>query len=293
VTSLQTSIIKTLIYADIFDFPLKAGELHRFLISSKETQHSQVKTSLNQFVKTNRVGNRGDYYFLKSRPKLARLRPFREIISREKQKKSRGVGNWLRLFPTIKSVYITGALALNNAKKSDDIDLMIITKTNWLWTTRLIVNLLFDCFKIRRKPKSRLVANKFCLNLWLDDTHLSLPRKNRNLYTAHEIAQAIPLWDRDNTHQQFLYQNHWISKFLPNFPLPSKPHPTKTKQPQTLSSQHVNIIERLVYKIQRYYMKSRLTREQVSHHSAFFHPRNTAKFILDKYHSKLKTYKIT
>ena len=69
-----------------------------------------------------------------------------------------------------------------------------------------------------RQPHQRfLVSDKICLNLWLDETALSLPRNQRNLYTAHEVVQVKPILDRDYTYLKFIIANLWLKNYLPNW----------------------------------------------------------------------------
>jgi hypothetical protein len=116
-----------------------------------------------------------------------------------------------RLIPWVKLVALTGARAMNNASLADDIDLMIITAENRLWLTRLLLVILLFPW-LRRGQK---ISRRLCLNLWLDESALSL--KQQNLYTAHEICQLKPLYNRDQTYQKFINANLWVKTFLANW----------------------------------------------------------------------------
>lgn len=58
---------------------------------------------------------------------------------------------------------------------------------------------------------------------------------------------------------------------------------------QTILSQ----LDALAFKLQYFYMKPKITRERVSRHYAFFHPRKTAEQVLEKYHQLTKTILVT
>ena len=91
---------------------------------------------------------------------------------------ARKATNLIAKIPTVKFVGITGALAMNNAGRNSDIDLMIITKNGCLWTTRLISYLLTWLFGFKtRRPKNRLEKDKLCLNMWLDESSLVWDKK--------------------------------------------------------------------------------------------------------------------
>ena len=191
-------MLKTVAYADVFDYPLTAKEIKQWLIKGES------------FTKDSPYWN-----YLPGRKNLIFLRRRRERFSRLKWPLAYRAAKILRIIPWVKLVAVTGALAMNNADKNDDIDLMIITSKNRLWLTRLLASiLLFPHLRGGRMDSSK-VSNKLCLNLWLDETALAI--KQRNLYIAHEICQAKPIFDREGTYQKFIAANLWYKKFLPNW----------------------------------------------------------------------------
>ena len=275
-SSSAAAALKALAYADIFDYPLTAKEIYHWAIG---------KLPLDLSLRHPQIKSLGGYYFLKGRQSLVRLRQSRLRFSRQKLHLARTVGNWLKLIPTIKLVAVTGALAMNNSDKADDIDLIIITSENTLWFTRLLVVPLVSLIATRRTP-TRNSTNAICLNLWLDTTALAVPKPKRNLYTAHEVAQIKLLWSRADTYQQFLSANSWINQFLPNIKVKGdysqQPHPRVIPL----------ILEQLTYQLQLWYMKSKITREKVTSHSAFFHPRDTSGQVMRQYNRQLNQLKL-
>jgi hypothetical protein len=286
-TSSEQAVLKTLVYADLFNYPLTRAEIHRYLISPPNTPGVfQANTpGVENLVKQKRISTLQNYYFLPGRQSLISLRQFRQQISQAKLKRAQSLANLLAKIPTIQGIFLTGALAMNNADESDDLDFLIITQTNTLWTTRLFTNLFADVFRLRRRPGQTEphVSDKICLNLWLDETALSLPKTKRNLYTAHEIAQVKPLVSKNHTHEKFLSANSWINRYLPNVKLPNH----KIHLHSSFLIPHSSITEHLTYKLQLAYMKRKMTRESVSPHSAFFHPRPTEKNILNRYNKQI------
>lgn len=177
-------------YHDIFDYKLTKPEAIKWQY-------------INQKVTVSGIKNKGRLQREKySQAKLLLATKAAEIISK---------------IPTVKFVGITGALAMNNASRDSDIDLMIITKSGFLWTTRLFVYLLICLFGIQtRKPKYNLQKDMLCLNMWMDEHLLEWNKKDRNIYTAHEIAQIVPLVNKNNVYEKFLWQNKWILTYWPN-----------------------------------------------------------------------------
>lgn len=274
------AIIKTLCYADVFDYPLTKEEVQTFLIHHHPTTQPDINTSLQSLISHNIIHQQSDYYYLPKRSLLVSYRNKRHAISKQKLSKAFFISKYLAKIPMIEGVFVTGALAMENAHQHDDIDLMIITKTNWLWTTRIIVTFLLQLLGVRRKPKVESVNDLVCANMHLDESTLAIPETKRNLYTAHEIIQVKPLFNNHHIYQRFLNANSWISQFLPNFTIPSL-NPTRTK-PDT-KQLFSNPIESLAYSLQHRYMKSKITSETISHHSAYFHPRDTSTQVLEQY----------
>lgn len=210
---IQTAILRTLAYADVFAYPLTLEELHRFLISQRTGSQS-----LKKILKTSKgVSLKGNYLFLKNKEKNICLRGKRKKWSRGKWLLARKVASWLRLIPWIKMVAVTGNLAMDNAEQNDDIDLLIITAKKRLWLTRLLTNFSVEIIASRRRPGDKEVKDKICLNMFLDENHLKLPIREQNLFTAHEICQLKPIWARNQLYQKFIQENLWCQKFLPNW----------------------------------------------------------------------------
>jgi cytidyltransferase-like protein len=283
----QRAVLNTLAYADIFDYPLTFKEIHRWLIFNSSSARGSFKRKL--LLKIKPIEKHGRYYCLPGRQKIISLRHKRARFSQLKFKLARRTAKLLALIPTIRMVAVTGALAMNNADPSDDIDLIIIASSNRLWLTRLFCVFLLELFRLRRRPGGKVnnFKNKICLNLFLDESALALPQSRRNLYTAHEICQTKPLWDRGETYQRFLIANQWVKNYLPNA-IATKNLTLKTKKHH--QSILANFFEQLAFKLQYGYMKKKITNEKIAKNFAFFHPRPTSKIVLKKYHQRLQQF---
>lgn len=275
-TRAEQAVLKTLVYADVFDYPLTKTEIKKWLIWEHPSTPPSIDSALKAFPKTNH------YYHLKSRQSILSIRRQRQRFSQLKWQLARRASRCLKLIPFIKLIAVTGALTMNNSDQNDDIDLIIVTSPNRLWLTRIFSVLLLELLHLRRRPQDRHTANKICLNLFLDEFSLKLPPSQRHLYTAHEICQIKPLFDKGNTYQKFLNANPWVKNYLPNALKIPQLKPSSFKQTNS------PLLETLAYKFQLYYMRKKRTREHIAPHSAFFHPRPTSQIILKKYHQKLK-----
>ena len=298
-TKPQQAVLKTLGYADIFDYPLTLREIQKWLINEKLGKRS-IGSELQQ-LRSRESGTSSEpliqrtktYYHLKGRQETVTLRLKRQRFSQLKLKKAQKIANFLRFIPSIKLIAVTGALAMNNSDENDDIDLMIITKKNRLWLTRLIVTLAIFSH-LRRGHK---IKNKICLNLWLDETALAIPKSHQNLYTAHEVCQIKPLLNRDKIYQKFITANLWYKNYLPNaMPQASRSVLEAQLRGRTLKGSRnfsfLRILNSFSFKLQSWYMKKKITSEKVNRHVAFFHPRPTGNIILKAYQKRLKNLTI-
>jgi len=211
---LKKAVLSTLAYADIFDYPLKKEEIWRFLLSDIRYQILDVSKGLKELPE---VSKKNNFYFLKEREHLVLLRKKRERWSRKKLKIAKQVARCLKLIPTIKMVAVTGALAMENSNENDDIDLLIITSKSRLWLTRFLTVILLELVANRRHPADKEVKDKICLNMFLDEGHLEVPKKEQDLFSSHEVCQLKVLWDKNGIYQKFLKANLWSKKYLANW----------------------------------------------------------------------------
>src|SRR2546422_753264 len=83
--------------------------------------------------------------------------------------------------PFVRLVAVTGALAMNNARAGDDIDLFILAQPGRLWLCRLLV---LGVVKLAARR-----GHTLCPNFLLSTGRLRL--SERNLFTAHEVVQMV------------------------------------------------------------------------------------------------------
>jgi hypothetical protein len=259
----------SILYHDIFDFPLTPGELIKWEVAS-EIYKREKKLAI-EF--------RKGFYSLSKRSGVRLRRLLRSRASSVKKGIAQKASGLLRFIPSLKMVAITGALAMDNADEDADIDLLIITAEKTLWLTRLVT---FFLLTIKRIPVRRFgdirQKDKLCLNMWLDETNLAWPKKDRNIYTAHEIAQIMPLVNKDLYYERFLYQNRWIKRYWPNAARIIKPG----KKKKTVGLEFWNLFERPARLAQYWYMKGKITREVVSGGKAVFHPNDWGGIVVPK-----------
>ncbi len=289
--SIKKAVLQTLIYSDIFDYPLSKEEIWKFLIGKNIDRGFFEKELKSLGSESTPLGcsHKNNFYYLLGREKIVEKRIKREKISREKLKIAKKVARWLSYIPTTLFVGVSGALALKNSHKDDDIDLFIITSKNTLWITRLAIVVLLMFTGQYRKRTAKDVCDKICLNMLIDETSLQLPLKQQDLYGAHEVIQLMPIFVKDNVHHRFLQANKWAEKFLPQ-----AVRRIKNRQKKSLFLIHNSlfILEWLAKQLQLWFINKHKTKEIVSDKFLAFHPFDYRKKILNLYQKRIKKYEI-
>lgn len=287
---MNTASFLAILYADVFNYPLKKEEREKWQIKFRSWKLETRSLKLPFKIKDG-------YYCLCGREHLIKLRQQRQKYSQEKLFLAQKVSHILKFIPFVKLIAVTGALAVENSPQNDDIDLLIITKKNRVWLTRLLSIIFLEILGKRRRPKDKIIKDKICLNMFLDENNLEVPQKERNLYVGHEVAQIRPLFNKDYTYEKFLLNNKWVKEYLPNIIdtriLGYYDTRCNKKAHNILISQYRNIIdilELLAYKLQYFYMKKRLTRETVEKGRIMFHPRDTSQWVLKEFDKRVKIY---
>jgi len=287
---MEKAILKTLIYADIFDYPLKAWEIHKWLIgppagrAGRKATLRQIEGALARLIKKRKINAKKGYYFFPRRDSLIAKRLRKQEQSTRYLRKARFLVQVLKLIPWIKLVGISGGLAMDNAQESDDIDLFIITAKNRLWISRFLALGLLSLTGQRRKvgASDKKIAGKLCLNILLEEDRLAQP--NKDIYLAHEVLQMKVLWQRDGIYQKYLEDNSWALRFLPNWIGNSREKARKSKNSHNTI---LNVFENLAKKFQLKIMQEPKGMERIENGALYFHPNDCRPEILKQYKSRI------
>lgn len=282
---LQESIIKTLTYFDIFDYPITFVELKKYCDVKIAVNDEELLDILDSIYM---VQESSGFYHLIGREKIVEKRLVRSELSIQKMVKARVISKILSRIPFVKLIGISGSLSMNNSIPEDDIDLFFVTQKNTLWITRLLVSLSLLAIGQKRKRKNKEAKDKICPNMFLSEDALAFSKKRQNLYLAHEILQLKVLFDKDNTYAKLINKNKWIEKILPNgyqFMFVKK---QRSSLVSFLLSPLLLLMEGASYFLQKLYMAPVLTIERITKDSAFFHPVDKGRIILDLYSLKSK-----
>jgi len=211
-TSLRDSILKTLIYFDLFDYPLNLLEIWKWL--GTKASLNEVKKELDQLKE--KVYCQDGFYFLSGRSELIQIRQERYNLSEIKFKRAGKFIKLLRYIPFIKTVFVCNRLGYSNIHADSDVDLAVIVSKNRLWLARLLAVGLFNFLKVR--PKQTLRSEAIDLSFFISEDNLNLENlvKEEAFVFPYWLSQFVPVFDRGKT-KQFFQANRWLEKYLPNF----------------------------------------------------------------------------
>ena len=198
------SIIRTVAYADVFDFAPDGDELQRYLIGARASR-SEVGAGLARARIDGSLAIRDGHITLPGRSELGAIRQAREpasaLLMRRALRFARAVGS----LPFVCMVAISGAVAARNAVAGDDIDLFLVTAPERLWLAR--------AGAIAVVRLAGLGGDELCPNYLLSESALGLDE--RDLYAATELAHLVPVVGRP-VYDRLRSANPWTRQLLPN-----------------------------------------------------------------------------
>jgi predicted nucleotidyltransferase len=293
--SLTRSIIRTLAYYDIFNYPLTADEIY-INLGDNHTSPEEIKKVLADLSVNRIVYNSGEFFQLKNDASHIRRRQNGNKLAEKRLKTARRVSGLISRFPFVRGILLSGSISKGFMEEDSDIDYFVITHPNRVWFSRLILMLFKKAFLFNSKKI-------FCINYFVDMENLEI--HERNIFTATEIVTLLPTFGR-NSYEQFYEKNIWIKEFYPNFP-----RRDTEEIPERKNGVIKNFLEKMLgkklgdklddfammlfdkfYKIKyskynrdEFVLAFKSTKKESKHHPKFFQKR-----VLEEFNRKLQTY---
>ncbi len=202
----KKSILRSLIYFDIFNYPLTANELVQF---SSVILHDiqSITSALDELTQHLLIYKFGDYYSLKNDQTQVERRKNGNITAADIMPKALRRSKFIHKFPFVRSVNISGSLSKNYFDESTDFDFFIIAEANRIWLCRLLLTLYKKLFLLNSRKY-------FCINYYIDTTDLLIPDKN--LFSATEII-TLKNETGESFYKNFMETNTWVQQYYPNY----------------------------------------------------------------------------
>src|SRR5688500_3704000 len=204
--AVDEQIVKTLLYFDIFNYPLKSEEIYRFL-GGKFVDESFINARLQYLSSQHIVYQYGIFFSLKNNDASVERRIKGNLEAEKYLILARKKAKLISRFPFVRGVLASGSLSKGYMDKNSDLDFFFITTPKRLWIARTLLVLY--------KRLSLFNSHTyFCVNYSADEDHLEI--EENNLYTATELATVIPLYGSAQ-YDSLQQENVWLKKFFPNY----------------------------------------------------------------------------
>jgi hypothetical protein len=188
---LRTSIRKTLDYASLFQYPLRADEVRErlFDVAADAATVDEMLRSLNY---------QPDAHFLK-------LRAERETISDRAIHEMQPHLRTLASLPFVRLIAFSGSTAHRNMTTTEDVDLFMIVEDGKLWAVFLTAMVW---------AKLKGLRKRLCMNYLISDA--ALPLFEHDAFTAQQAASLKPVYGMA-VYDRFIASNPFIRRNFPNF----------------------------------------------------------------------------
>lgn len=212
--NIEKAIFRTIVYYDIFDYPLTIMEIWQWLFKYK-CKLSDIVFCLNNSENLKRyLETRNGFYFLKGRKELLITRKLRRDYSVDKWRKVLKGVKFLRFIPFIKMIALCNSIGHFNIKENGDIDLFIVIKDKYLWLTRFLITVCTQLLGIRRHGKK--IKDRLCLSFYITDKQLGLEglTYKNDIYFYYWLIHLIPVFD-NGVYKKFFKANNWVKEYIP------------------------------------------------------------------------------
>ncbi|HAZ17035.1 MAG: hypothetical protein UV70_C0005G0106 [Parcubacteria group bacterium GW2011_GWA2_43_13] len=219
-TALNKKIVHTLLYYDLFDYPLTGVELWQYVISKERYGLAEVLEAARN---NKEIVEEHGFFCLKKREAIINQRKIEYLFALKQRRKMQ---KWLpcfKVFPCMKGLFLSGPIALDVSRENSDIDIFSVTAVHRLWTARFFVVMVLKIFRQRpgfipvlgkKKGSNR---GKFCFSMWCTEADMDLQRyalSDNDIHFALWLKHLSPIWTNgDNVYKKFVQTNTWVRQY--------------------------------------------------------------------------------
>lgn len=216
--SLTDSIIDTLAFFAIFEFPLTTTEVFNWLWKPPVgTTIVSVTQELEQLVASGVITSGGGYFFLGPiSDALERRRQAHWLVAHKLQRARRAL-RWATWIPFLQAVFMCNTVAFGWPRPQSDIDVFVVVRRNRLWLTRLLLTLSIGLSGYRRH--GQYVADRVCLSFYITDDVLDLESvqiEPNDILLTYWTIFLHPLYDPNSVAATIALQNKWAMVRVPH-----------------------------------------------------------------------------
>jgi hypothetical protein len=203
-TTRELAIVRTVVYAALFDYPLTLEQLHQTLIESDQSPSEILAVYDGSEPLHTMVEYRDGFFFPRGRADLIAERRRREARGRRFLQQHERMLQLMCAVPFTRLIALSGSIAHLNLEAGGDLDLFVITRGRRVWTVTVALLVLAKLLRRRRVV---------CANFVLADSHLGLDQDD--LFTANQVLHLKPLIG-EAVFESFVAANPFVGRFYPN-----------------------------------------------------------------------------
>jgi len=201
----ELAVLRSVIYASLFDYPLTLSQLHASLIGVRTTAETIPVWWRNSELLRETVEYRDGLFFPAGRADLLDTRRRREAVSRGLLDDDRRLLSLASNMPFVRMVAVSGSLAHLNAEGSADLDLFVITAPRRVWLVTVSILVIAKLLGWRRR---------ICLNYVVSERATRV--EPEDLFSANQIVHLRPV-KGEAVFDAFVKSNPFVHDFYPNF----------------------------------------------------------------------------
>jgi hypothetical protein len=240
----ELAVLRTVIYASLFDYPLTLDQLHQSLVGVRAEKESIASWWRSSDLLQSAIEHRDGLFFPAGRRDLIATRTRREALSRELLDRDQKILSMLSRLPFVRMAALSGSLAHLNAEGSADLDLFVITAPHRVWSVTVAALVLSKLFGFRRH---------LCMNYVISEHALKIVPED--MFTANQIIHLRPVFG-SSTFERFVKANGFVRDFYPNFELPKSQAPgPKPLAERMLSLGPAQLAERIARALYRWHLQ--------------------------------------
>lgn len=218
--TLDKSILRTVGYFSLFEYPLTAFEIWKWLLVEEGegavrygtvTERLQASAFLKQH-----VGQEQGFFGLGDVAAQTTERNQRLHDAIRKYNRLERALKFLRRLPWIDGIAVCNSLAWMNTRQDSDIDLFIIATPGRTWSARLLATLPLRLLRARpgEAAEDPICVSFFAAPSAFDFSTLKIGEQDP--YLAYWSRSLVPLVDRTGWSKAFTNANGWVRKVLPH-----------------------------------------------------------------------------
>jgi len=211
--TVRESVLGTLAYFDLFGIPLTESDIADHLLFQMPDRE-KIAIYLRE---SPLVTKKDGYLSLSKDP---------EFFAEFARKKARAAKYWKRIrhfqwlfnmCPFVKLIAVCNSLPIEDIHENSDIDLLIITERDRLFTARLFLTFFSSLLGLRRHGLK--IKKRFCLSFYLTEDNLNLEeiaQKPYDIYLAYWLKTLEPICGDYATYERLIKENMgWLKDYFP------------------------------------------------------------------------------